>query len=722
MPAKPQTTVIKAQPELLAILPQIVALADSAKDALGFWPETALREAINRKRLFAMIDGATGSSELVGYLHYSGVFPHAKIQQIAVVPKFRKAGAATALMNTLVSDLENIGYLTVKAEVASNLSAPLKFYPKNRFVHVRTRTGGQSRKRDILIHERELDTESLFTVAARNTTSGMDLGIRRRSAGEDPFYSFDLNVYFDLARERSSSVEARQLFGAALAHVIRLTVADEFVRELVRTSTNSSNDPILQMAIQLPRLPSADAEELASLTDKIHDLVFVQTNSPAAGNAQSLSDARHLAHAALARASAFVTRDGTLLNARNDLLQAFGIDVIALDELVALLPHELPNATPADVSGIGFECGAATLAELQSYLSEIQTPQALIAEFCTANGVGAQSHIEAIREAGKLVAVGHIRIPRGMQPTARMLVHVRPEQLDADMFADFMLDALTRWACSDLAITIELAHFPGQTTINGLARGRGFERKSVGQDYHKIALGKPLTGSNWSAITSEIRRRTGLTLPAHMPNLQTGTGKIEISRENGTNTTVGAAQLEDFLSPAMIIWPGRDGVIAPIECAFANDLLGTNLQSTFAFVANRDAAFLSRRAYVNSPRTAHIMRPETPILFYESKRSGGRGAVIAVARILDAVVTKKGDIPSDRQRRLVVDNIDDFSATDDVLVTTFDNLFALPSPVPFKELKKIDAIGGANLVSAVSLTSEKITKILTQGWPGDKTK
>jgi hypothetical protein len=167
-----------------------------------------------------------------------------------------------------------------------------------------------------------------------------------------------------------------------------------------------------------------------------------------------------------------------------------------------------------------------------------------------------------------------------------------------------------------------------------------------------------------------------------MPDLQTGTREIEISRDNGANTTVGAAQLEDFLSPAIIIWPGREGVIAPIECAFANDLLGTNLQSTFAFVANRDAAFLSRRAYVNSPRTAQIMRPETPILFYESKRSGGRGAVIAVARIVDAVVTKKGDIPTDRRRRLVVDNVDDFSATEDVLVTTFDNLFALPNPVP----------------------------------------
>ena len=722
MATKPQTTVIKTEAELLAILPQVVALADSAKNALGFWPETALREAINRKRLFAMVVGATSLPELAGYLHYSGVFPHAKIQQIAVAPKFRKTGVAAALVNTLVSDLENIGYLSVKAEVASNLAAPLKFYPKNRFVHVKTRAGGKARKRNILVHVRELDTESLFSVAARNTMSGMDLGIRRRSAGEYPFYSFDLNVYFDLARERSSSVEARHLFGAALAHDIRLTVADEFVKELARTSTNSSNDPILQMAMQLPRLPSADAEELESLTSKINDLVFVQSSSPAAGKSQSISDARHLAHAALARASAFVTRDGTLLTARNDLLQAYGIDVIALDELVALLPHESARTTPTDVSGNGFECCAATLRELQSYLSEINASNATIAEFCAENVIGEQLHIEAIREGGKFVAIGQIRIPRTMEPTARLLVHVRPEQLDADMFADYLLDTLTRWACSELATTIELAHFPGQTTINSLARGRGFVRKSVGQDYTKTALGKPLTSSNWSAIIPEIRRRTGLTLPAQMPDLNSGKREIEVSGGNGTITTVGAAQLEDILSPTIIIWPERDGVIAPIECAYANDLLGTNLQSSFAFVANRDAAFLSRRAYVNSPRTAHIMRPDTPILFYESKRSGGRGAVVAVARVVDAVVTKKGDIPSDRQRRLVVDNVDDFSATEDVLVTTFDNLFAFPRPVPFMELKKIGAIGGANLVSAVSLPSEKITKILSQGWPSDKAK
>jgi hypothetical protein len=162
--------------------------------------------------------------------------------------------------------------------------------------------------------------------------------------------------------------------------------------------------------------------------------------------------------------------------------------------------------------------------------------------------------------------------------------------------------------------------------------------------------------------------------------------------------------------------------VVPIGHTYANELLGTSNQSTFSFLANRDAAFLSRRAYVNSPRTSSIMRPDSPILFYESKRSGGRGAVLAIARIIDVVVAQKSDIPSDGKRRLVVDSVDGFSASDDVLLTTFDNLFVLPFPVSLKELKKIGAAGNANLISAVSLSSDQITQILTLGWPSKNAK
>ena len=69
---------------LLALHPQIVALADSEKnDALGFLSDSAIREAILRDRVIALATDEGEGSSLVGYVLYSGVFPHAKVQQIA---------------------------------------------------------------------------------------------------------------------------------------------------------------------------------------------------------------------------------------------------------------------------------------------------------------------------------------------------------------------------------------------------------------------------------------------------------------------------------------------------------------------------------------------------------------------------------------------------------------------------------------------------------------
>ena len=225
--ARVHFTIEKDPSKLLELLPQIQALADSEKEALGFLPEVALSDAIIRQRLFAAVVDGHGVREIAGYLLNSGVFPHAKIQQIATLPRFRKLGAASALVRTLVSDLERIGFMTIKAEVASDLKGPLAFYAKNGFAASRIRAGGRARNRTIVVHVRQLETDSLFSIAPQGSDSEIDLGIRRRSAGDAPFFAFDLNVYFDLVRERTNSDKARKLFGAALSHHIRLAVADE---------------------------------------------------------------------------------------------------------------------------------------------------------------------------------------------------------------------------------------------------------------------------------------------------------------------------------------------------------------------------------------------------------------------------------------------------------------------------------------------------------------
>lgn len=630
IPERTAFSLVNRRDAVLALHPQIVALADSEKnDALGFLSDSAIREAILRDRVIALATGEGDDNSLVGYVLYSGVFPHAKVQQIATNKAWRRSGAATALMNSLVSKLERQGFLSIRADIAEDLAASLSFYLKNGFVQAFTRPGGSARKRAILAHVRELETDSLFTFADRQASAGTDLGIRQRSAGDDPIYAFDLNVYFDLVRERAESEKARRLFGAALSHEIRLVVAEEFVVELRRTSPGQSSDPVLQMALRMPRLPKADATALTGLTTKIHGIVFVQTGSPAAGTKQSMSDAGHLAHAALSRASAFITRDSAMLDARDRLLEEVGIDVISLDETVALLPPEPSDARFASHPGVGFKFALATEAEVKAYFTEIGITNGISSEFTQTQAIGVTRQVRAIRDDRRLHALAVLVIPRGMKPVARLLVHARADHVDAGLFADFLLDQMTREACAGHPILIELVHVAGQSTVNSIAQSRGFARTKSGDFYRKLAVGMPVTQANWSESVAEVRRRTDIAMPGTMPASSRDGQEISLVPAIGPTQQVRVSQLPDVLGPVVFVWPDRDGVVVPIARDYANALLGTNPQQTFDFVENRDAAFLTRRAYVNAPRSAKIMPLEAPILFYESKRSGGRGAVVA---------------------------------------------------------------------------------------------
>ncbi|MBX4959524.1 GNAT family N-acetyltransferase [Rhizobium lentis] len=716
---RPHVIIERNPRALTSLLPEIQALADSEKDALGFLPAKAFEDAIGRGRLLAAIIDDRGSHSFAGYLLHSGVFPNAKVQQIAAIRASRKAGVASTLLKALVSELERVGFMSIRADVASDLASALAFYTKNGFEAVRERAGGKTRGRKIVIHSRQLDTDNLFSIAAPQAAPLGELGIRHRNPGEVPVFAFDLNVYFDLVKQRDQSEYARRLFGEALGHTIRLAIADEFVAELRRTSNTPSADPVLQMALQLPRLPKPDASALDPVADRIHDIVFVQRNAKGAGTEQAKSDARHLAHAAISRAAAFITRDGPILNARNELLPTFGIDIATVEEVLDLLPESL-GSTAVALHGEGFELGPIADAQLSEYLAEVDVPAPILSEFTKLESSAEFVQREAIRCGGRIVATGVVQVPKGVEPIARMIVHVRHEHHDAELFADHLLGALIHTSSKSAPIAIELIHLPGQSIVNKLAAARGFQRRGNSPTFSKIAVGRPCSASTWPAVVQQVRRRTGLVLPDTLPSGPAGCD-IDIQTATGITARINAGILEDLIGPTLLVWPGRDGVIVPITRAYADELLGTAVQPNLAFIANRDAAFLSLRGYVNSPRAAKKMRVGAPIIFYESKGKGrGRGAAVAVARIVNSIVVSKQQLDPKSDKRLVIDSANGFSKTEDVLLTTFDNLMAFPTPVAFDLLKHFDAVGATNLVSAVSLSSEKIDSILTFGWSSGK--
>ena len=693
---------------------EIKALADSEKNGLGFLPEQALRDGIDRRKMLILLDRSGEQERLVAYLFYSGVFPKAKVQQIATVETYRQQGMSSILIRQLVTELEKLGYMTIKADVASDLDSALAFYAKNRFERVRTQTGGASRKRQIVVHVRNLETETLFT-RVTDTEHEIDLGIRRRSAGDAPFFALDLNVYFDLVKNRVHSKYARRLFRAAMAHDIRLAVADEFVKELRRTSDEETNDPILQLALQLPRIPPADITEHKTLTEQLHDLIFEQSGAPSAGNPQALSDASHLAHATLARASAFVTRDGKILDARSALIQRFGIDVVTVEEVLSILPPDQVRDSTMPHKGRGFDCIEANCEMVRNYMSSQSLPSQMICEFAAESKYSVDCIKRVITKDGDVLACAVLLAPRTTNPVCRMIIHVRPEAFDGELYTDHLLDVLLREASSTAATTVELERIAGQSALVRLAKARGFLRQPSTSNLAKIVVGHPITATNWISAFQELRIRTGLKLPHKMPEGDQAEA-FPISTIQNQSINISLKGLEDLLGPTLLIRPDRNGVIVPITKDYSKLLLGADPQMSLGLMDDKDAAFFSKKAYVNTPRAANAMRPEFPILFYESKRSNGVGAIVAVGRIVDSVILGKQDIPDDTLRRLVVEDVADFSTSEDVLVTSFDNLFVFPNLVSFRVLRNMGAVDGSNLITAQEVSGQIVTEILDKGW------
>ncbi|MEJ0058184.1 MAG: hypothetical protein WDM79_00640 [Terricaulis sp.] len=481
------------------------------------------------------------------------------------------------------------------------------------------------------------------------------------------------------------------------------------MEELKRTSLDASNDPLLSLAKQLPRVPKVNETELASLAATLHQLVFQGRGSKAAGSPQALSDCRHLAHATLARAAGFITSDGELLSARDDLLALHGIDVAGLDELVSLLPSDAAPPTLA-AAGQGFSCSQLSSVETREHLQSLGASAEIVDEFSRDIGLGYRVERYGIVANNDIVALGALSMPRRINTPAHILVQVRQTHQRAELFVEHLFAMLLERVTVDGPVGVVLCRLPGQTLISRIAETKGFFE--INKVSSKIALGQPLTPTNWDQVSTQMRRRIGVELPRPIGN----STKAVMKDSDGKLHEVTWTELEELLCPTVVAWPDRDGVVVSIERRYADELLGTSNQSSFSFVESQPAMFLARRAYVSSPRNVSVMQPNRPVLFYESERSGGCGAVIAIGRIVDSLVQSKASVSPDSRQRLVVADVDAFSSSDDVLVSSFDNILKLPRPFSRRELASINAWGSNNLQAATLITADNLRRVLDAAW------
>src|ERR1700688_4324514 len=206
-----------------------------------------------------------------------------------------------------------------------------------------------------------------------------------------------------------------------------------------------------------------------------------------------------------------------------------------------------------------------------------------------------------------------------------------------------------------------------------------------------------------------------LHLPESIPDYQVANHTIAVRIASGSTINVPLQELETFLSPCVFFLPGRSGAIVPIRRIYAADLVGGSSQ--LSLLASPEAVLLRERVYFSSPRTATVLTNATPILFYESARTGGRARVTAAARIGRVEVVARDGANRELFRRGVLDGkaLKKICLVDTVVATTIDNIVIFKKPVPLQRLRQLGAVDGANLVTARALTPDQLVKIVEEG-------
>ena len=174
---------------------------------------------------------------------------------------------------------------------------------------------------------------TLFTSRERRRVAAEpSLRLVERLSNPSPLYLIDLNVMFDVVRRRVNESSAGRVIRAGFQNLVRLAVAEEFIKELTRAGAAISDDPVLRLAKQLPVLPEPPKETVDKLGKVLAPVLFPQRSGANQLKEREISDLKHLITAIHHGVDGFITSDKAVLRTRQWLLRRQALDVIGVME------------------------------------------------------------------------------------------------------------------------------------------------------------------------------------------------------------------------------------------------------------------------------------------------------------------------------------------------------------------------------------------------------
>lgn len=704
---------------------EIRTAADSEKTAFGFLPAKAYDEFAYQGRMIVAVDA---SDALVGYTLFGGALPQGRIFQTWASPNFRGHGVGRRLLLEVIRVLEKSSYLSVRADVASDLVDANGFYSELGFEVIRTRPGGRTRGRTINVRVRELSTPSLLDFANASSSSLGSLTIDTPSAGRAPLYVLDLNVIFDVTKQRVRGPAASRVMATAFENDVRLAITAELVKELERHSKPGNSDPVLELAKALPRLPLPPRSIADAHMAELAPIVFPDRARDGNLTVQDRSDLMHLVAAIHECAAGFVTSEKAILRAAKPLHSRYALDVVSPE---AFSPDQgedygAGNNVVATAGSLQFEAGPLQeqdYADVETLLTSAHASVAQVRSVLSQGTATLPRRRFIVRANGKACAVAAWDSPaRGVGH--RELWLWGDEGNPATLIA---LEHLLGRIAGDLGAsrpsTFRMTVPTSQPTVRQAAIGNGFfladsdgPRSRV---LTKIALGLVVTPDNWAGTSDAIHERSKISFPKECPGFAELAQPIKLQDDAGKSAAPSLAEVERLLSPALLVLPHRPAVILPIKQAYAEELFQGSSQPLL--LAKREALLHSVRGYIGGPNTYSVIREGAIVVFYESSTGGGRSAATAIARISRRYLMDKASASQYSSKKGVLDTnvIQGMGVGPQVCVSEFEDLMLFRKPVSLAALRLIGCADGANFVTARAISTDHLLAIIKAGEPND---
>jgi len=712
-----QIVILETYSDVQPYLADVVRWGDSNKNALGFLPTQVYGLQAQKGNLFVATTLSSGRLQYAGHLLFDARHPRASVLQVFVLPGARGHGAAKRLLERLKEHLTELHFISIYAGVAEDLQDANAFWERNGFYVQRTRRGGKTRNRTILMRSHELCSPQLFERSG--ISAGNPFGLSTEHQVEKPIYLLDLNVLFDLGPRRPRNELALDVFYAERHGACQLAVSGELRAELVRTaSTVQRSDPMHSWAaifITFPVPPDAEKDELIRA---LSCFVFPDKACDQNFSANDLSDLTHLATAVHHRLAGFITNDGAILAAAAQIEAKFHIHVVS--PLVFQ-----PSRDPSDreeqfeTSTVDATLTAAPLQVESEDLLRQMLKRLGIADSDAVAQWGAlataERTIQRVAVASDDRLVGYLACPRKIEAsiiTGRLALD--EANAHAQTAGRLLLNKLLSRAKETAPCRISLHLAPRQVVARELAMGLGFVGAESGSSLFKVVLNRVVTPGNWAATTTELATLAQLKFPSTCPSYKGIDQQIEVLCPDGNRRYVPLHEVETSLAPAILCLPGRPAVITPIQKDFAAQLLEHSPQSTL--LPRARAVQYMERHYFSAERTLKFFARGTIILFYESGKGGGAAAIVAIGRVQRAFLKQDEAIDQSDFNPSVLNSktLASIGTSKTKTVTAFDNLIVLPRPVPLSSLQRLSCGAAHQLISTRPITSEQLNAILSE--------